>query len=41
LTLGERLEAVTADEVHAAARTTFNSANRTIGWFEPMADACR
>ena len=41
LTLGDRLEAVTADEVHAAARTTFSSANRTIGWFEPVAAACR
>jgi zinc protease len=41
LTLGDRLEAVTGDQVHDAARTTFNSANRTIGWFEPVADACR
>ena len=41
LTLGDRLEAVTADDVHAAARTTFSPANRTIGWFEPVADACR
>ena len=41
LTLGDRLEAVTEDQVHAAARATFNSTNRTIGWFEPAADACR
>ena len=40
-TLGDRLEAVTEDQVHAAARATFDSANRTIGWFEPTADACR
>ena len=41
LTLGDRLAAVTEADVHAAARTTFSPANRTIGWFEPVADACR
>ncbi len=37
LSLGERLAAVTADEVHEVARRTFRPANRTIGWFEPQA----
>jgi len=41
LTLGDRLAAVTEADVHAAAGTTFGPANRTIGWFEPAADACR
>lgn len=33
--LAERLQAVTLDEVHAAARHAFRADNRTIGWFEP------
>jgi zinc protease len=41
LTLGDRLAAVTATEVLEAARATFTPANRTIGWFEPVADECR
>jgi zinc protease len=40
LTLGDRLDRVTRDEVHAAARAVFRADNRTIGWFEPTADAC-
>jgi zinc protease len=40
-TLGDRLNAVTAADVHEAARATFASRNRTIGWFEPVADAWR
>jgi zinc protease len=41
LTLGERLAAVTADQVHAVTRAVFAPSNRTIGWFEPQADPCR
>ena len=41
LTLGERLAAVTSAQVHDVARAVFAPANRTIGWFEPQADACR
>lgn len=33
--LADRLEAVTLDEVHAAARHVFRADNRTIGWYEP------
>ncbi len=35
--LGTRLEAVTMDDVQAAARATFGAGNRTIGWFSPVA----
>jgi zinc protease len=35
--LRERLDAVTADSVHAAAAKYLTPANRTIGWFEPDA----
>jgi zinc protease len=31
-----RLEAVTLDAVHAAARRSLSTSNRTIGWFEPI-----
>jgi zinc protease len=41
LTLGDRLAAVRADEVYDVARSTFAASNRTIGWFEPQAGACR
>jgi zinc protease len=41
LALGQRLEGVGLADVHEAARATFASSNRTIGWFEPQADACR
>ena len=34
--LRARLEAVTAEAVHAAAVTYLTAANRTIGWFEPI-----
>ena len=35
LSLGDRLRAVTAAQVHDVARATFTERNRTIGWFEP------
>ena len=41
LALGERLEGVGLADVHEAARAAFACSNRTIGWFEPQADACR
>ena len=31
-----RLDAVTVDAVHAAARRYLSTSNRTIGWFEPI-----
>jgi zinc protease len=40
VTLSGRLAAVTAEEVLQASRTVFAPSNRTIGWFEPQADAC-
>ncbi|MGE0460217.1 MAG: M16 family metallopeptidase [Vicinamibacterales bacterium] len=41
LDLEGRLAAVSLADVHEAARQTFMSSNRTAGWFEPQADACR
>ncbi len=41
LDLEGRLAAVSVEDVHEAARRTFTSSNRTVGWFEPQADACR
>lgn len=41
LTLQDRLAAVTADEVQAAAQATFTAANWTIGVFEPQEAPCR
>ena len=41
LALGERLEAVSEADVHEVSRAVFAASNRTIGWFEPQADACR
>ena len=35
-TLKPRLEAVTAEAVHAAASKYLSPSNRTIGWFEPI-----
>ncbi|PYQ69383.1 MAG: insulinase family protein [Acidobacteria bacterium] len=35
-TLAPRIAAVTVDEVNAAARAVLPSANRTIGWFDPL-----
>jgi zinc protease len=37
LSLGDRLAAVTVPDVLDAVRETFVPANRTIGWFEPLA----
>jgi zinc protease len=34
--LRERLDAVTPEAVHAAARKVLVASNRTIGWFEPV-----
>jgi zinc protease len=41
LTLADRLAGVTLAEVHDVVRTVLVPSNRTIGWFEPKADACR
>ena len=35
-TAPDRIAAVTAEQVGAAARKTLTSSNRTIGWFEPL-----
>ena len=32
----DRVDAVTAEQVSAAAATTLTAANRTIGWFDPL-----
>ncbi|MGH9383677.1 MAG: M16 family metallopeptidase [Vicinamibacterales bacterium] len=39
--LQSRLDAVSVDAVHAAATKYLTPANRTIGWFEPMAGGTR
>jgi zinc protease len=36
LAFEDRLNAVTADQVHEVARATFVASNRTIGWFDPL-----
>ena len=36
LDLQRRIAAVTLEEAAAAARSTFDSSNRTIGWFDPV-----
>jgi zinc protease len=35
-TLRERIDAVTVDDVAAAASARLKASNRTIGWFEPL-----
>jgi zinc protease len=37
-TIGEQIDAVTLDDVNAAAAARFTATNRTVGWFEPVAE---
>lgn len=39
LSMGERIEAVTLEQVAAVAATCLRPANRTIGWFRPLPTA--
>jgi zinc protease len=34
--MADRIERVTADQVHAVAANRFTAAKRTIGWFSPI-----